>query len=571
MPYLAHFALASPPFGLTPNTEQYFPTANNTHILQSLQYAAQERGGILKVVGDVGTGKTMLCRLLLRALLKTGSTLRGTAAPDAAAVAYLNAPQPDGEWLLSSLCMEFGLDGEGRRAQLMHRLNTFLLEKHAEGRPCVVVVDEAQALGAEGLEAIRLLSNLETETAKLLQIVLFGQPELDALLARPDLRQINQRIAFSFSTQPLSEAEAESYLQHRVRCARVPGLGFPVFDQAALRLLARASRGVPRVLNILADKTLLIAYGEGAMPAGASHVKKAVEDSRQIAAPLRATGGGSWRKRLLWGSVALEVAALAAILFLNPDLPSRVLDAVLPVGGGKADVAVTAPDAPSAEVTRPVAEPEREPEPEPKAGTAEATPGPALDADAPAEEAAVEGAVAAAAENPQPAPAPAAEPEPAPKPEPVVMAETPAPEPEPEPEAKPQAEPEAAAVAVDAQPAPEPPAGVVPAAKPEAHVAIDPAPAAPPEKRAVVRAEPQPVAAAENVSPKASTPEPAPEPAVVAAMAPRPAFKPAPPPEPEPAIPPPFTPAQAAEGPAAEAGARPVRVRVFENGTWRWE
>ncbi|EKV25917.1 MSHA biogenesis protein MshM [Caenispirillum salinarum AK4] len=318
MPYLAHFALTAQPFGLTPNTEQYFPTANNSHILQSLQYAARERGGILKVSGDVGTGKTMLCRLLLRGLMDDPRTAGG--------VAYLNAPQADGEWLLAALCMEYGLDAKGNRAELMHRLNAFLLDAHADGRTCVVVVDEAQALGAEGLETIRLLSNLETEQAKLLQIVLFGQPELDALLERPDLRQINQRIVFAFQTQPLSEAEVGAYVQHRLHCVRVPGVAFPAFTPAALDLLARASGGVPRVVNILADKALLIAYGAGAMPATEEHVAQAMADSRSIcrAVPVTAPGGKRpWLRRLLWGTVGLEAAALVVILALNPDLPAR--------------------------------------------------------------------------------------------------------------------------------------------------------------------------------------------------------------------------------------------------------
>ncbi len=349
MPYLAHFALAVHPFGLTPNTEQYFPTANNTHILQSLQYATAKRGGILKVVGDVGTGKTMLCRLLLRTLMDNPDTRGG--------VAYLNAPQADGEWLLAALCIEFGLEGGGNRAELMNRLNQFLVAAHAEGRTCVVVVDEAQALGVQGLETIRLLSNLETETAKLLQIVLFGQPELDVLLARPDLRQINQRIVFAFNTQPLSEPEVTAYVQHRLRCARVPGVEFPVFTPTALAGLARASQGVPRVVNILADKALMIAYGDNAMPVTEAHVGKAVADSRAIVGalpkPRRRSG---WGRRLLWGSVAVEAAVIAAILVVNPDLPRRALMLLTDDEGGITE-GVAAPAAPP-EAAVPAAPPE---------------------------------------------------------------------------------------------------------------------------------------------------------------------------------------------------------------------
>jgi MSHA biogenesis protein MshM len=349
MPYLAHFALTAHPFGLTPNTEQYFPTANNTHILQSLQYAARERGGILKVSGDVGTGKTMLCRLLLRGLMDDPRTAGG--------VAYLNAPQADGEWLLAALCFEYGLNAKGNRAELMHRLNTFLLAAHAQGRTCVVVVDEAQALGAEGLETIRLLSNLETEQAKLLQIVLFGQPELDDLLARPDLRQINQRIVFAFQTQPLSQAEVSAYVQHRLHCVRVPGVAFPMFTPPALDLLARASGGVPRVINILADKALLIAYGAGAMPATPEHVTQAIADSRSICRPVTAERKRrGWVRPVLWGTVGLEIAALVAILAFNPDLPARALEKVRGLTLSSATTASPAPVEQEA-IAAPAAEP----------------------------------------------------------------------------------------------------------------------------------------------------------------------------------------------------------------------
>lgn len=419
MPYLAHFALAVHPFGLTPNTEQYFPTANNTHILQSLQYATAKRGGILKVVGDVGTGKTMLCRLLLRALMDNPDTRGG--------VAYLNAPQADGEWLLAALCIEFGLDGGGNRAELMHRLNQFLVAAHAEGRTCVVVVDEAQALGPAGLETIRLLSNLETETAKLLQIVLFGQPELDALLARPDLRQINQRIVFAFNTQPLSEPEVGAYVQHRLRCSRLPGVEFPVLTPPALDLLARASRGVPRVVNILADKALMIAFGENAMPVTEAHVGKAVADSRAIVGdvPLRRPRRG-WGRRLLWASIAVEAAVVAGILVLNPDLPRRALDLLTPDPAPAPAVAAPAP-APVAPAAPAVAAPAAAPaEPVAPAVAAPAAVAPVAAPAEPAVEAAAEHAVEAAAEPapavppvvpsslPAPAPAPAVVPAPAP-------------------------------------------------------------------------------------------------------------------------------------------------------------
>src|SRR3954462_8327870 len=226
MPYLAHFGLKEDPLTLTPNTNQYFPIDKHVEIIQSIQFGIARNTGLLKVVGDVGTGKTMLCRLLLRKLVGSND-----------AVAYLNAPQVEPESLVTLVCGEFGLE-TGARAQMLQSLNTFLLEQHALGRNAVLIVDEAQALGAAGLEAVRLLSNLETERNKLLQIVMFGQSELDELLQRPDLRQVNQRIGFSFTTGPLTLPEAVHYIRHRVHTSRVDGIEFPIFTDSAMEVIA---------------------------------------------------------------------------------------------------------------------------------------------------------------------------------------------------------------------------------------------------------------------------------------------------------------------------------------------
>src|SRR4051812_36337842 len=242
MPYLAHFGLKEHPFTLTPNTNQYFPIERHVEIIQSIQFGIARNTGILKVVGDVGTGKTMLCRLLLRKLVGSND-----------AVAYLNAPQVEPESLVTLVCSEFGLE-TGSKPQMLQALNTFLLEQHALGRNAVLIVDEAQALGPAGLEAVRLLSNLETERNKLLQIVMFGQSELDDLLRRPDLRQVNQRIGFSFSTGPLTLPEAVHYMRHRVQASRIEKVDFPIFTDRAMGVLAQSANFIPRVINILADK-----------------------------------------------------------------------------------------------------------------------------------------------------------------------------------------------------------------------------------------------------------------------------------------------------------------------------
>jgi len=304
MPYLAHFGLKEHPFTLTPNTNQYFPIDKHVEIIQSIQFGIARNTGILKVVGDVGTGKTMLCRLLLRKLVASND-----------AVAYLNAPQVDPESLVMLVCAEFGLE-TGSRPQMLQALNTFLLEQHALGRNAVLIVDEAQALGPAGLEAVRLLSNLETERNKLLQIVMFGQSELDELLQRPDLRQINQRIGFSFNTGPLNMAEATHYIGHRVKMSRADGIDFPIFTDDAMQTLAHSAAFVPRVINILADKALLVAYGAGAIQVTAKHAEGAIDDSPQLARPVRMRR--RWVRAVIFGVIAAEIAAVVALFTFSP-------------------------------------------------------------------------------------------------------------------------------------------------------------------------------------------------------------------------------------------------------------
>ena len=322
MPYLAHFGLKEHPFTLTPNTNQYFPTEKHTEIIQSILFGIARNTGILKVVGDVGTGKTMLCRLLLRKLVASND-----------AVAYLNAPQVDPESFVTLVCAEFGIE-TGSRSQMLQGLNTFLLEQHALGRNAVLIVDEAQALGSAGLEAVRLLSNLETERSKLLQIVLFGQSELDELLQQPNLRQVNQRIGFSFNTGPLGMAEAVHYMTHRVRTSRIDGIDFPIFSERAMQELAEAAAFVPRVINILADKALLVGYGEGAIQVSEKHVRGAIADTPQLVQSLRTRR--RWSRQVWYGIIAAEVAAVVLLFTFSPPLRewalatyARAQDAVL--------------------------------------------------------------------------------------------------------------------------------------------------------------------------------------------------------------------------------------------------
>lgn len=270
MPYLTHFNLAENPFSLTPDTALYFPGMVHQEVYESVSYAIGRGEGIVKVSGEVGTGKTLLCRMLLDAL------------KDRVEIAYLNNPRNDADWVVRAICREFGLDVQ-HSDDLYNSLNRFLIQKHAEGINSIVLVDEAQALGETGLESIRLLSNLETEKRKLLQIVLFGQPELDRLLARHNLRQVAQRINFSFETKPLTEPEAMAYIRYRAKMAsRNPDAAMEIFAEASIKKLVRAGQCNPRLMNVLGDKSLLAAFAEGAMQVSGKHVREAVHEARQL-------------------------------------------------------------------------------------------------------------------------------------------------------------------------------------------------------------------------------------------------------------------------------------------------
>ncbi len=270
MPYLTHFNLAEHPFSLTPDTAMYFPGMVHQEVFESVSYAIERGEGIVKVAGEVGTGKTMLCRRLLDTL------------GDKVEIAYLNNPRDDADWVVRAICREFGLDVQNSN-DLYDSLNRFLIQKHAEGISSLVLVDEAQALGETGLESIRLLSNLETEKRKLLQIVLFGQPELDRLLAKHTLRQVAQRINFSFETKPLTEPEAIAYIRYRAKMAsRNPDAAMEIFAESSIKYLVRAGQYNPRLMNILGDKSLLAAFADGATQVMRKHIKAAVREARQL-------------------------------------------------------------------------------------------------------------------------------------------------------------------------------------------------------------------------------------------------------------------------------------------------
>lgn len=273
--YMAHFGLTESPFGITPDTEFIYATRSHQEGLNTLLIALRGGEGFIKITGEVGTGKTLLCRRLLKALAETDCV-----------TAYLPNPGLSSETLLRSVADELGLalDESVEQYVLLKSLNEALLKFAQEGKTVVVLLDEAQAIPIEALETLRLLSNLETEKRKLLQIVMFGQPELDTHLANPAIRQLKQRIAFSFRLAGMRRDELRQYLTHRLRTAGL--VAGELFGNDAVNALYIASRGTPRLINILANKCLLSVFGEGGQLVNGKHVRAAARDTEGAKRPL---------------------------------------------------------------------------------------------------------------------------------------------------------------------------------------------------------------------------------------------------------------------------------------------
>jgi MSHA biogenesis protein MshM len=284
--YLRHFSLREAPFSITPDAAFFYPHEGAQAALNTLLVALRSGEGFLKIVGEVGCGKTVLCRQLLR-------TLHGEWA-----TAYIPNPDLGPRDLLFALAHELGLKlpASATRYRLLDSLQACLLEHAAQGRPVVLIIDEAQAIPVRTVESLRLLSNLETEKRKLIQIVLLGQPELDRKLARPEIRQLLQRITFSEHLGPMAAGRVDSYLRHRLRVAATdPTTNVEVFEPQAVQALAQFSGGVPRVLNVLANKCLLLAFGENRHRVGLADVRLAASDTASSDAT------PSWWARLVGG------------------------------------------------------------------------------------------------------------------------------------------------------------------------------------------------------------------------------------------------------------------------------
>ena len=266
--YLQHFGLTELPFSLTPDTQFVFSHHDHQAALNTVLVALDAGEGFVKVTGEVGTGKTLLCRRVLRALDEKKYL-----------TAYVPNPNLDARTFYLAVAEELKLkvSGEVDDYHLLKQINKGLLDTAVSGRSVVLLVDEAQAMPLVTMEAVRLLSNLETEKRKLLQIVLFGQPELDEHLRRPEIRQLLQRIGFHARLGCLRTTEVDLYLSHRLRVAGYRGDS--LFPRRVAAAVHASTLGTPRLINQIAHKALLCAFGEGESKVGVKHVKAAAKDT----------------------------------------------------------------------------------------------------------------------------------------------------------------------------------------------------------------------------------------------------------------------------------------------------
>ncbi|MDH5762030.1 MAG: AAA family ATPase [Nitrospinota bacterium] len=308
--FLEFFGLNEKPFELTPDPNYFYLSSRHKEVLTELVIAIQENKGIVKIVGDAGTGKTTLCRSFLKEL-NSGIDF-----------AYLFHPCTSAVELMQSINAEFGLPSDStNKKDLLFHLRKFLITKTGQGRSVAVLVDEAQDLASEILEELRILSNLETEKHKLLQIILIGQPELDKTLNRPDLRQLQQRVSVQWELLPLNVEETHGYIQHRLNVAG--GKGKVAFNRPAADAVFRYSNGLPRLINRLAEQTLAQAHLEGVKKIDRDVVHRAEKELGEIQPKPARTG---WQKKLGAGMMVIGGLTFIAFYFytqfpLSSDMP----------------------------------------------------------------------------------------------------------------------------------------------------------------------------------------------------------------------------------------------------------
>lgn len=302
--YESHFGFTKSPFRITPDPDFFFAGGNRGAVLEALVYAVSRGEGMVKVVGEVGSGKTMLCRMLEQEL------------PASCEVVYLANPGLSADEILHAIAFELELEVQPGDTKLkaLHALHAYLLERHAKNRRVIIFVEEAQGMPLESLEEIRMLSNLETTREKLLQIVLFGQPELDDKLNLHEIRQLRERITHSFKLAPFNRTEVRDYVNARVAASGYRGP--TLFSAGAVRQIERYSDGLLRRINILADKALLAAFAGLSSTVGPDHVTRAAVDS-EFARPRKPL----WR----WWLAGTLVITVVGLLWLRLQSQENVL------------------------------------------------------------------------------------------------------------------------------------------------------------------------------------------------------------------------------------------------------
>ncbi|AQA19518.1 general secretion pathway protein GspA [Halioglobus japonicus] len=347
--YFQYFGLNEAPFSIAVNPRYLFMSARHRDALAHLLYGVGAGGGFILLTGEVGTGKTTINRCLLEQL------------PEDTDLAIILNPALNAMELLATACDELGIeyDREGHTLKsLTDALHAYLLENHSKGRKTVLMIDEAQHLDFEVLEQIRLLTNLETNSEKLLQIILIGQPELAQLLARPELRQLNQRITARYNLEPLNLAETGAYIQHRLQVAGMTA-DRQIFPPAVVKGIYRQTRGIPRLINVLCDRIMLGAYGRNKGRADMAMLRLATREV--MGEEMTSTSAGRWWP---WaGAAALMAMLFAGGWWYYGELAQTPARAQSPTANQTIPMAASVATAP-APVEEPMAEPEPEPEPE---------------------------------------------------------------------------------------------------------------------------------------------------------------------------------------------------------------
>ena len=298
--YTRYFGFNEKPFNLTPNPRYLFLSRHHREAFAHLLYGIDSHYGFIALTGEVGTGKTTVLRTLL-----------GQLSEESYRTALLFNPCLSGVELLRNIASEFGISPEGEQSgEILASINRFLISENSAGRTVVLVIDEAQNLQPEVLEQIRLISNLETSDDKLIQIILAGQPELEQLLCRPELRQLNQRIAIIYRIKPMDRDETAKILKHRMEVAgNIDGVSF---SKAAMRIIHLNSNGIPRTINIISDRCLIMAFGEEEREVTGTMATKACYELADL--PENYVIPAKWLINGLIAFILLMVIAIALIL-----------------------------------------------------------------------------------------------------------------------------------------------------------------------------------------------------------------------------------------------------------------